>query len=60
MGRYERNEGKNRGKVQINLEIPFICYVEMIIYWVFVAIILREMLLIERGALIVQSSFFNY
>mgnify|MGYP007104435359 FL=1 len=53
MGRYGCKEGKNRGKVQINLEIPFICYVEMIIYWVFVAIILREMLLIERGALIV-------
>ena len=40
--------------------MPFVCYVEMIICWVFVAIILREMLLIERGALIVQSSLFNY
>ena len=59
MGRHGRNEGKNRGKVQINLETPFVCYVEMIIYWVFVAIILREMLLIERGALSVHSSFFN-
>ena len=53
MGRYGRKEGKNRGKVQINFEITFVCYVEMIICWVFVVIILREMLLIERGALIV-------
>ena len=53
MDRYGRNEGKNRRKVQINLEIPFVCYVEMVICWVFVTIILREMLLIERGALIV-------
>lgn len=34
MGRYGRNEGKNRGKLHINLEIPFVCYVEMTIYWV--------------------------
>lgn len=60
MGRYGRNEGKNRGKLHINLEIPFVCYVEKTIYWVLVAIILREMSLIERGALIVQSSLFNY
>ncbi len=60
MGRYGRKEGKNRGKVQINFEITFVCYVEMIICWVFVVIILREMLLIERGALSVHSSLFNY
>ncbi len=34
MGRYGRKEGKNRGKVQINFEIVFVCYVEMMIYWV--------------------------
>ena len=34
MGRYGRKEVKNRGKVQINFEITFVCYVEMIICWV--------------------------
>ena len=43
MGRYGRNEGKNLGKVQINLETCFICNVV-----VAKEIIFREMLL-SRG-----------